>query len=169
MKKIIFMVFLMIFGSGFSCTYLSLEDPYQQAIKEIMIKSKLENKLHCDRNNKKMLYYFENSSYLQIGLDYKSDFSKGDFNKVLTEADKDISKIYSEMIDSVNKLNKAGKLEYGIDGLVFTVYVYKDGTPLMIFKEVIDGGAGKREKFINKDLSDGFSVDFKTTDDVVVY
>ena len=169
MKKIIFVLFLMIFGSGFSCAYLSSDDVYQQAVKEIMIKSKLENKLHCDRNNKKMLYYFEGSDYLQIGLDYKSDMSKENFNKVLAEADKDIDKIYSEMIDSVNKLYKAGKLEYGIDGLVFTVYVYKDGNPLMIFKEVIDGSAGKREKFINKDLKDGFSGDFKTTGDVEVY
>ena len=169
MKKIIFVLFLMICGSVFSCTYISSDDAYLQAVKEIMTKSKMENKLHCDRNNKKMLYYFEDSDYLQIGLDYKSDMSKEHFNKILEEADKDINKIYSEMIDSVNELYKAGKLEYGIDGLVFTVYVYKDGNPLMIFKEVIDGSAGKREKFINKELSGGFSGDFKTTGDVEVY
>ena len=77
MKKIIFLLSLVVCGINFSATCKWISDKptyYEKKMIELIKSNKLENKIYCDLENDKMVYQVinkdGNSENLEIGLIY---------------------------------------------------------------------------------------------------
>ena len=83
MKKIIFLLSLVVCGINFSATCKWISDKptyYEKKMIELIKSNKLENKIYCDLENDKMVYQVinkdGNSENLEIGLIYNEKEKK---------------------------------------------------------------------------------------------
>ena len=112
MRKIIFLLVILISGFSFSgtCNWVSDPDVYVRNEIELIKKYKLENKIYCDNNNDYMVYYLDDDfEELEIGFIYnekeKKELTVDEFIKIMNNFSKNIDKIRPANLTTSERLN----------------------------------------------------------------
>lgn len=160
MKKLF--LFLMVFSYGFSCQFMSDPDIYQRKMIDTIKELKFQEKIYCDEDDEKMVYYFDSSDFLQVGLVYNSEDIEKKSVKELSEMFKifasDSQKIYNLFSKKFNS-TKASSID--IDGVEIRMYIETPEEYIMFSKIVLDFEAVDASGYINSDykslIKDNFS------------
>lgn len=163
MKKLIFLLVLSVISFS-NCKYVSDPNADLRTFIEVIKEEKLENKIYCDEDNVKMIYYLNNNKNINIGFVYKVKnldwVTPEELGKSMKQFGEDVSKILdNKKLRSKKYSNEAYARMYLED---------KEGYYLMILRMPLTTREEVRIDY-NSDLSDwGFQdMDFYPTNDIV--
>lgn len=144
MKKIIFLLSLVVCGINFSATCKWISDKptyYEKKMIELIESKKLGNKIYCDLENDKMVYQVinkdGNSENLEIGLIYNEKEKKEMTYEVLF----DYILQFEEDVDKLAPINLSDRdYDFAPKNYNYRMYVYFPDSKnrYMILKDVLD-------------------------------
>ena len=158
MKKILFLVFLMIEAIGFSvnCNWYTGNTESASKMVELVKNTKLTDKIYCDVEKNKMVYETvdkENVSSLEIGLVYNKGGSKADLTYIeiadyIDKFENDVNKLYPWK--NLTELEYSNSPEY----YKYRMYIYspENKDEFMIYMILYDTINGVWKRFYSKDF-----------------
>ena len=160
MKKII--LFLVMSALNFSCVFLNDPDFFMRKAFEAAKEVELDKSLYCDQEGKYMIYYYEDSDYLQIGLMDKLRKNEEYFD-VMERMSENSAIIYDIFLQKIVNSSQAENFS----GIEFRHYLNIEGEAFMLNKLVVDVDGDVRMLF-NSGLREVFenSNDIYYTDDI---
>ena len=155
-------LFFFICNLYFSCSFLSDPDFFMRKAFETVKETGLENKLYCDEDDVYMIYYYEDSNYLQIGLIDKLR-KKEKYVDVIQRLQEDSTIIYDIFTQKIATSSHLDSF-YGVE---FRHYLEIEDTIFMLNKLIVDSD-GEVQFLINNELREisGNSNLFYYTEDI---
>lgn len=160
MRKII--LFFIICTFNFSCIFFNDPDFFMRKAFETIKEVKLDKNLYCDLDGRYMIYYYEDSEYLQIGLIDKLKKNE-EYTDVLGRLQDNSAVIYDVFMQKVAKSSQLEKF----GGIEFRHYLDIEGEAFMMNKLTVDLD-GDVQLLFNSGLREVFgnSNDVYYTDDI---
>lgn len=177
MKKVLLTLLFVLSTYSFSCSYITDPNIYIRKLIESIKELNYENKVYCDEDGIKMIYYYGNDyEDMEIGLVkhvenfnnlYEDEVIEFTFN-LLKDSSK-IMKLYSQKMRTIkNTYQNISDLPENIN---VRIYIESEEDVIMISKSVVSLSDGESAFFFNKELEDVVSnmelENYYFTDDVI--